>query len=129
MSNKGRSRTGFKPCQHCGSTDRDSNGQCACRNKAYREKAKNAAKSNAPLPAKAPTKKATKKAESVAPEATVEATPPAAKAAPERYLLMVLGEEVVPYARKDAAISNGQKSGRDWRVEYKGKVVAVSDDA
>src|SRR6478609_3554235 len=36
MSNAGRPRTGMKPCPHCASKDRDSNGQCRCRNVAYR---------------------------------------------------------------------------------------------
>lgn len=40
MSNAGRPRTEMKPCPHCGSTDRDSNGQCACRNAAYRARKK-----------------------------------------------------------------------------------------
>jgi hypothetical protein len=36
MSNIGRPRTGLKACGYCGSTERDSNGQCHCRNVAYR---------------------------------------------------------------------------------------------
>lgn len=36
MSNKGRPREGMKPCEFCGSTSRDSNGQCSCRNNLYR---------------------------------------------------------------------------------------------
>jgi len=36
MSNVGRPRTGLKKCTHCGSTKRDSNGQCNCRNTLYR---------------------------------------------------------------------------------------------
>ena len=36
MSNIGRPRTGLKACAYCGSTERDSNGQCHCRNVAYR---------------------------------------------------------------------------------------------
>jgi hypothetical protein len=36
MSNIGRPRTGLKPCPHCKSKDRDSNGQCHCRNVLYR---------------------------------------------------------------------------------------------
>jgi len=36
MSNKGRPTAGLKPCPHCGSGDRDSNGQCRCRNVLYR---------------------------------------------------------------------------------------------
>lgn len=36
MSNANRSRTDKKPCQFDGSTERDSNGQCHCRNVLYR---------------------------------------------------------------------------------------------
>jgi hypothetical protein len=36
MSNLGRPRAGLPGCAVCGSTDRDSNGQCHCRNLAYR---------------------------------------------------------------------------------------------
>src|SRR5690349_18964771 len=36
MSNVGRPRTGLKKCAYCGSTKRDSNGQCSCRNTLYR---------------------------------------------------------------------------------------------
>lgn len=36
MSNVNRPRTGLKPCPFDGSTERDSNGQCACRNTLYR---------------------------------------------------------------------------------------------
>jgi flagellar biosynthesis GTPase FlhF len=36
MSNVNRPRKGMKACPHCASTDRDSNGQCHCRNVAYR---------------------------------------------------------------------------------------------
>jgi hypothetical protein len=36
MSNVNGKRTGLKPCEHCGSKNRDSNGQCRCRNTLYR---------------------------------------------------------------------------------------------
>jgi hypothetical protein len=36
MSNVNRPRTGMKPCAFDGATDRDSNGQCKCRNVLYR---------------------------------------------------------------------------------------------
>ena len=36
MNNIDRPRTGLPSCKFCGSTDRDSNGQCACRNVLYR---------------------------------------------------------------------------------------------
>jgi hypothetical protein len=36
--------------------------------------------------------------------------------------------EETPYARKDAAVKNGVRSGKGWQVTYKGKVVASSDD-
>ena len=36
MSNAGRPRSGMKPCPFCGSRNRDSNGQCHCRNVLYR---------------------------------------------------------------------------------------------
>jgi len=36
MSNVGRPREGLKPCRFCKSTERDTNGQCHCRNVLYR---------------------------------------------------------------------------------------------
>jgi hypothetical protein len=36
MSNVNGKRTGLKPCTFCASTNRDSNGQCRCRNTIYR---------------------------------------------------------------------------------------------
>jgi hypothetical protein len=176
MSNIGRPREGMKPCPHCGSKDRDSNGQCRCRNTLYRltkpltktdaarakeiftevlnrkggtaEKAQAEVRVAFPTPVRAA--KAAKKAVAKKTIAKKAAKPPtrvqreaedaAVKAAkkvaddatekrdPERYLLVLDDFEEVKYARKDAAIKNGVRSGQAWKVVYKGKVVAQSDD-
>ena len=155
MSNIDGKRTGLKPCKFDGSTDRDSNGQCHCRNVAYRlvskapqQKAKilkafNAALADgenvegaanvtrAAVPAtgkvrKPAAKKATKKA-AVKPKAEKATPAPTEKPTPERYILVVDGFEETPYARKDAAIKNGVRSGQEWVVNYKGKTVATSE--
>jgi hypothetical protein len=157
MSNIGRPRTGLKACTFCGSTERDSNGQCHCRNIVYRlvakapqQKAKiiktfNAALAEgenvegaanvtrAKVPAvgkvKVPAKKAAKKAP--AKKAAKKAEPTPAPVGPDetkpRYILTVDGFEETPYARKDAAIKNGVRSGQEWTVTYKGKTVATSE--
>lgn len=156
MSNVGRSRTGHTACQYCKSTERDSNGQCHCRNIAYRalrgnDKAKafydsalKASKGDIvkalqatreefpslvkpPADRKASVKKAVKKAEA---DLAAETKDAETKAEPERYILVVKDDftDPFPYARKDAAIKNGIRSGDAWEVTYKGKVVAQSDD-
>jgi hypothetical protein len=173
MSNVGRPRTGLRACPYCGSTERDSNGQCACRNTLYRlrQRASTADQPKvkttyddvlkgkggsiedavlavrqkfdylAPKKAAAPTKggkgkaskpepkkatKAQKKAQVEKAEKVIEDAK--AKAGPARYLLDVEGQDQKAYARKDAAIKNGVRSGQAWTVTYKGKVVAGSDD-
>jgi hypothetical protein len=182
MSNVGRPRTGLKPCPNCGSTARDTNGQCACRNALYRitrraatddvarikksfdtaigngsgdvEEARAVVAKKFPyLAKKAPAKKApakkaakgkkaaaakkaaapkpSKKAQAQAPAAPAPKPEPAAPAADPkaRYLLQVEGEaEPRRYARKDAAVKNGVRSGKAWEVLYKAKVVAASSD-
>jgi hypothetical protein len=140
MSNAGRPRTGFKPCQHCGSTDRDSNGQCHCRNVAYREARKAAlAKTQKPKqnkkkaqpkpqpPITVPKKAKGLKVVHTTTEPEPVKTEPTPKPTPERYILTVDGFEETPYARKDAAIKNGVRSGMEWTVTYKGKIVATSE--
>jgi hypothetical protein len=168
MSNIGRPRTGMKPCPYCGDKNRDSNGQCRCRNAAYRafrgvakttaDKARkvynDALKNNKgdvakaltttreefpslvkvrqPADRKAPTKKATKpkkgKDADKAADAIVEKAKEKAKA--PRYVLVIKDGFTDPYeyARKDAAVKNGVKSGEEWEVTLNGKVVAQSDD-
>lgn len=122
MSNVGRPRTGFKPCPHCGSTDRDSNGQCHCRNLAYRAARKAAlAATKKAKPAKAQPKPEVKKTKQFKDTVVHTTTEPA------RYVLAVDGEDERKYARKDAAIKNGVRSGREWTVSYKGKIVATSE--
>ena len=176
MSNVDRPRTGLKACPFDGATERDSNGQCHCRNVLYREvrkapqqkakiektfngllkdgepivvalngtreavpalvrttkKAAAAKKAAKPKGEKASTatkpkaKKATKKAAATAEKA---AEPEAEKATDKaRYVLTVADWEEKPFARKDAAIKAGVRSGEDWKVVYKGKTVAASDD-
>jgi hypothetical protein len=183
MSNVNRPRTGLKACTFDGATDRDSNGQCHCRNVGYRlvrkapqkktailkafdgalkdgksiedavAAAQGAVPALAPKPRKAPAKKtpakgkktsstkppkgqkAKDKAAEIVKEAVekvtgTEAVAPAEKADPARYVLNILDDftDPKPYARKDAAIKNGVRSGEVWNVTYKGKVVAQSDD-
>ena len=169
MSNAGRPRTNLKACPFDGATERDSNGQCHCRNVLYREvrkapqqKAKIqktydgllkdgegvvgalagaraavpalAAASRKPAATKAPAKKATKKAATSKPvKEKAEKPAPAAKAekpAPDRYVLHIEDGFTDPkgYARKDAAVKNGVRSGESWKVMLKGKTVAASDD-
>jgi hypothetical protein len=161
MSNIGRPRTGLKACTFCGSTERDSNGQCHCRNIVYRlvakapqqktkiiktfnaalaegeniEGAANMTRAKVPAvgkvkvpAAKKVAKKAAKKAKK-APAKKSEPTP--VPVGPDetkpRYILTVDGFEETPYARKDAAIKNGVRSGQEWTVTYKGKTVATSE--
>ena len=177
MSNANRPRTGLKACPFDGATDRDSNGQCHCRNVLYREvkkapqqKAKiqkaydgmlkdgesiaaalEAARTAVPALARptkkaaVPAKKASKKtaskqakkaqakaekiiAEEFAKVEEKQAEAAKATADKPRYLLQVDGWEETSYARKDAAIKNGVRSGKPWTVVYKGKNVATSDD-
>lgn len=63
-------------------------------------------------------------------DVTVDALLDGPASKPERYVLNILDDftDPKPYARKDAAVKNGVRSGEDWNVTYKGKVVAASDD-
>jgi hypothetical protein len=177
MSNVGRPRTGLKACPYCKDTTRDSNGQCHCRNVAYRalrgapkttaEKARkvynDALKGNkgdvdkalaamreefpslAAKARKAPADKKPKaekktakqkkaavaKADKIIEDAKAAVAEKAeTKAEPERYFLHIDDDFTDPkaYARKDAAVKNGVRSGEQWHVVYKGKTVAASDD-
>jgi cell division septation protein DedD len=152
MSNVGRPRTELKGCPFDGATTRDSNGQCHCRNVLYRERRKapqqekkiektfNQALKAGKTPEEAlvilrdavPALKPTRKprAEKAAPAKKAAKPEPKPEPEPEakpRYVLTVDGFEETPYARKDAAIKNGVRSGEPFTVTYKGKIVHTSD--
>lgn len=88
------------------------------------------AEKKTPAQKKAAVKKADKIIDEAKQKAAEAAKADEPKAEPERYVLHIEDEwtDPKPYARKDAAIKNGVRSGEAWRVVYKGKVVAVSDD-
>jgi hypothetical protein len=143
MSNINRPRVNMKPCKFDGATDRDSNGQCHCRNVAYREVRKAVTQKTKIMKAYdgalldgASIEDALAATRAKVPALVKKAAPKKAKKAepkkvePERYTLQVDDDltEDKQYARKDAAIKNGVRSGEAWKVIYKGKVVAESDD-
>lgn len=126
MSNVGRPRVGMKPCVHCKSTKRDSNGQCACRNKAYRLARKNAAKSSVPLPGKPTPAQVEKKVKAAVKKAVAKVLDKPALVA-GKYTLVLADGTTTGLARKDAAVKNGEKSKQAWKVYApSGAVVADS---
>jgi hypothetical protein len=88
-------------------------------------------------PSIAPKKRAprvltTKRQKNAAKKAPAKKAAPAPTPVPTngKYTLKAEGQKDGLYARKDAAVSAGKRSGTTWRVlSPAGKVVAVSDDA
>jgi hypothetical protein len=117
----------MKPCVHCKSTDRDSNGQCACRNAAYREArallrgkkiqpGKPAAKKAAPKGTIASDLKALDKAEGTKKQKMVPSKNAVAKAlAPAGIVLMEAAPSVAEEEVKALTEMHGLKDvGDDW---------------